>query len=64
MEYWPTIPASIMIMLMASGIATWFNRSILQTVDYLNPTDTRCEQTVEEEEPGRTQPIWTVTRSR
>ena len=35
---------------MASGIATWFNKSILQTVDYLNPTDLRCEEPVEEEE--------------
>ena len=50
MEYWPTIPASIIIMLMASGIATWFNKSILQTVDYLNPTDLRCEEPVDEEE--------------
>ena len=49
-EYWPTIPASIIIMLMASGIATWFNKAILQTVDYLNPTDLRCEQQVDEEE--------------
>ena len=37
-------------MLMASGIATWFNKAILQTVDYLNPTDLRCEQQVDEEE--------------
>lgn len=50
MEYWPTIPASIIIMLMASGIATWFNKSILRTVDYLNPTDLRCEEPVDEEE--------------
>lgn len=50
MEYWPTIPASIIIMLMASGIATWFNKSILQTVDYLNPSDIRCEEKVDEEE--------------
>jgi len=49
-EYWPTIPASIIIMLMASGIATWFNKAILQTVDYLSPTDLRCEQQVDEEE--------------
>jgi hypothetical protein len=54
MEYWPTIPASIIIMLMASGIATWFNKSILQTVDYLNPTDLRCEQKVDEEEGPET----------
>lgn len=50
MEYWPTIPASIIIMLMASGIVTWFNKAILQTVDYLNPTDLRCEQKADEEE--------------
>ena len=51
-EYWPTIPASIIIMLMASGIATWFNKAILQTVEYLNPTDLRCEeQTVKDEGP-------------
>jgi hypothetical protein len=38
MEYWPVIPAALMVMLMGSTLATFIGDSILKTVDYLHPT--------------------------
>jgi len=50
MEYWPTIPASIVIMLAASTLATFINGSFLQTVDYLQPSGLECPAYEPEEE--------------
>jgi hypothetical protein len=50
MEYWPTIPAAICLMLAASGLTQAINKSILTTVDYLNPTGLECPEQEEQEE--------------
>jgi hypothetical protein len=50
MEYWPTIPAAICLMLAASGLTQAINKSILTTVDYLNPTGLECPEQEEDEE--------------
>ena len=56
MEYWPTIPAAIIIMLAASSLVQFINGSILQTVDYLNPTGLECPEQ-EEQEEGPTEAV-------
>jgi hypothetical protein len=50
MEYWPTIPAAICLMLAASGLTQAINKSILTTVDYLNPTGLECPEQEEKDE--------------
>jgi hypothetical protein len=50
MEYWPTIPASIVIMLAAAGLVQFINGAILETVEYLNPTGFECTDEEEVDE--------------
>lgn len=52
MEYWPTIPASLMIILSAALITSWFERSILTVVDGLeNPYECVVDTTEKDEGP-------------
>lgn len=56
MEYWPTIPVAIMIMVAASLIATAVNKAFLQTSNELNRAglDQAVCDTPEEEDSGPT----------
>jgi len=53
MEYWPTIPATLMILVTTSMIVSFLNGSYLKVVDRLNnPGGFDCEQEQDEKEEG------------
>ncbi len=56
LEYWPTIPVGIMIIIAASGLARWLNNAYLMTVDELNRAGMNRElcNTPEEDDDGPT----------
>lgn len=56
LEYWPTIPVGIMIIIAASGLARWLNSAYLMTVDELNRAGMNRElcNTPEEDDDGPT----------
>lgn len=53
-EYWPTIPAGIMLMLSAGLLVQWISGGLLTTVDALNPVGFECDDTPEYPEDGDT----------
>ncbi|HEX3049349.1 MAG TPA: hypothetical protein VHP83_01755 [Aggregatilineaceae bacterium] len=53
MEYWPTIPATLMILVTTSMIVSFLNGSYMTVVDELgNPGGFDCEQEQDEKEEG------------
>ena len=53
MEYWPTIPAAIMIMIAGGLLVQCISGTLLTTVDYLDPSGLECQdQTPEDQEEG------------
>lgn len=43
-EYWPTIPAAIALMLSAGLLVQWITGGLLTIIDYTNPTEYVCEE--------------------
>ncbi|MBN1681239.1 MAG: PT domain-containing protein [Anaerolineae bacterium] len=54
MEYWPTIPAAIMVMLMASLIVRFLDDAFMKTVTVLTPEDFVCGDEIADDVEGPT----------